>query len=214
MKLLKKELRLALHPTAILFLALSAMLMIPSYPYHVVFFYTTLGVFFISMQGRENQDVDFTMLLPIRRRDLVQGRYALVVLLELCQLITAIPFCLLRSALPIPPNPVGLEANIALLGSALILYGVFHLVFFGVYYRNVARVGTAFLAGSAAVFLYIVIAEALPHAVPFIRDRLDTPDPQFLPEKLAALGICLLVYCAATAISYVGSVRHFERQDL
>ena len=214
MKLLKKELRLALHPTAIIFLALSTMLLIPSYPYHVIYFYTTLGVFFICMQGRENQDVDFTMLLPIRRRDLVQGRYALVVLLELCQLFVSVLFCLIRSALSIPPNPVGLEAGIPLLGSALILYSIFHLVFFGIYYRNVTKVGTAFLAGSAAVFLYIIIAEALPHAVPFIRDRLDTTGPQHLTDKLAVFGVCLLVYCAATAFSCARSIHNFEKQDL
>ena len=214
MKLLRKELKLALHPAAVIFLALSSMLVIPGYPYHVVFFYTTLGIFFICMQGRENQDVDFTMLLPVHRRDLVLGRYMLVMLLELCQLIIAVPFCLLRTALHIPPNPVGLEANTALLGSALILYGIFHLLFFGIYYRNVMKVGTAFLAGSAGVFLYILIAEALPHVIPYIRDRLDTPDPEYLPEKLAVLGIGLLIYCELTAISFYRSVHNFKTQDI
>ena len=45
--LLLKEYRLAMHPTVLIFLALSAMLLIPSYPYYVVFFYTALGVFFV-----------------------------------------------------------------------------------------------------------------------------------------------------------------------
>lgn len=49
--LLQKELRLALHPTAPLFLCLSAMLLIPNYPYCVVFFYTSLAVFFICLTG-------------------------------------------------------------------------------------------------------------------------------------------------------------------
>ena len=44
--LLQKELRLAMHPAALLFLALSALLIIPNYPYYVTFFYTTLGIFF------------------------------------------------------------------------------------------------------------------------------------------------------------------------
>ena len=41
--LLYKEWRLAMHPTALLFLPLSAMLLIPNYPYYVIFFYTSLG---------------------------------------------------------------------------------------------------------------------------------------------------------------------------
>ena len=55
--LLYKELRLALHPTAILFLFLSAMLLIPGYPYYVVFFYTCLGIFCICRNGRESRDI-------------------------------------------------------------------------------------------------------------------------------------------------------------
>ena len=35
--LVYKELKLALHPAAIIFLCLSSMLMIPSYPYFIIF---------------------------------------------------------------------------------------------------------------------------------------------------------------------------------
>ena len=55
--LLLKEWRLALHPAALLFLCLSSMLLIPSYPYFVIFFYTCLGLFFICLSGRENKDI-------------------------------------------------------------------------------------------------------------------------------------------------------------
>ena len=80
--MLRKELRLALHPTAPMFLALSAMLMIPSYPYLVAFFYTGLAVFFTCLNGRENQDVFYSMLLPVAKRDLVRARFLTVTLLE------------------------------------------------------------------------------------------------------------------------------------
>ena len=48
--LIKKEFKLALHPTVPLFWLLSAMLIIPNYPYYVAFFYTTLGLFFVGTQ--------------------------------------------------------------------------------------------------------------------------------------------------------------------
>lgn len=83
MKLFQKELRLCLHPTAPMGLLLSAMVLIPNYPYLVSFFYTTLAVFFICLQGRENNDVLFTMTLPVSRRQLVRARITLAVALEL-----------------------------------------------------------------------------------------------------------------------------------
>lgn len=212
--LLMKELRLALHPTAPMFLALSAMLLIPSYPYLVAFFYTGLAVFFTCLSGRENQDVFYSMLLPVAKRDVVRARFLTVCLLEAAQLVAAIPFAILRQTLISLPNPVGMDANVALFGFAFLLLGLFNLTFFRVYYRDVRKVGTAFLWASGAVFLWICAAEASAHAVPFVRDVLDTPDPQHLPAKLAALLIGAIGWCTMTAAAYRQAQRDFDRQDL
>ena len=41
LNLLRKELRLAVHPTSWLFLGLSLMLLIPSYPYYTMWLFST-----------------------------------------------------------------------------------------------------------------------------------------------------------------------------
>lgn len=66
-ELLNKELKLVLHPTNILFIPLAFMLFIPNYPYLVIMFYTCLGIFFMCQFGRENNDVFFTMMLPVEK---------------------------------------------------------------------------------------------------------------------------------------------------
>lgn len=214
LRLLKKEIRLAMHPTAPAFLLLSAMLLIPNYPYYVVFFYTSLAVFFTCLTGRENRDVHFTLLLPVRRADVVKARFLLVLLLEAAQMLTAAVFALLRRMLMDMPNAAGMDANLSLFALALVMLGIFHIVFFPMYYKDVKKVGKPFLWGSAAVFVYILLTEAAAHTVPFVRDVLDTPDPDFLPEKLAVLTGAVALYLALTALSYRCSVRAFERQSL
>ena len=214
LRLLQKEIRLAMHPTAPLFLLLSAMLLIPNYPYSVAFFYTGLAVFFTCMNGREQHDVAYTLLLPVRKRDAVRARMLFVVLLELLQLLLAVPFLALRGALRLGPNAAGMDANIALLGLALLQYGIFNLVFFGVYYRNVRRVGAAFLWSSAAVFLYIGATELSAHIVPFFRDVLDTPDPLHLGAKLLVLLGGAAAFALLTLLALSRAIRSFERQDL
>lgn len=212
--LLKKEFTLALHPTSWLFLGLSAMVLIPNYPYYVIFFYTGLGLFFTCLTGRENQDVLFSLLLPVSRRQVVQARMITAMLLELATLLLTGLFSLLRRALPLGENAAGMEANLALLGLSLIVLGLGHVAFFGVYYKNVQRVGVAFLWCALAEFLAIGVLEGLAHAAPLFRDRLDTPDPAFLQEKLLTLVLGLAVYGILTAIAYVQAVRNFEKQDL
>lgn len=212
--LLRKELSLSLHPTAPIFLSLSMMLIIPNYPYYVVFFYTGLAVFFICLTGRENNDVFYSLTLPIAKKDIVKARFAFVILLELAQVIIAIPFAIIRQSMPLPGNQVGMDANIALFGLSLAMIGIFNYIFFGIYYKNVNKVGHAFVLSSTAVFIYITIAEACAHAVPFVRDYLDTNDPQYLGYKLIVLLVGTIAYVFLTYVVYRKSVKSFEALDL
>ena len=212
--LIKKEFRLALHPTVPLFWLLSAMLTIPNYPYYVAFFYTTLGLFFVCLTGRENRDIQYSMLLPVSRRDVVRGRFAFTAIVECVQVICALPFAVLRAHLVSAPNAAGMDANTALFGLALIMLGLFNIVFFPRYYSAPDKVGGAFVRGSIAVFFYIALAETAAHVLPFARDQLDTPDPQFMNAKLCVLCAGIIAFAALTWAGYRISVRRFERLDI
>ena len=212
--LLKKELKLALHPTALLFLALSSMLMIPNYPYLIAFFYTGLGVFFTCLLGRENDDIGYTLLLPVSKRDVVRARFTVVIALQLLQMLLAVPFAVLRQALIPEGNLAGLDANTALFGFALVLYGGFNLIFFSTYYKNVRRVGTSFILSSIWVFLWIGVVEACTHILPFMRACIDTPDPMHLPEKLIILVAGAVLYALLVTVAYRRAATYFEKQDL
>lgn len=211
--LLKKELLLAMHPTAPLFLLFSIMMLIPNYPYYVVFFYAGLAVFFICLNGRENNDVFYTLSLPISKRSVVKARMSFVVFLELLQILLAVPFAILRQKMPVGGNAVGMDANIALFGFSFILLGLFNYSFFSIYYKNANQVGKAFVVSSIIVFVYIIIAEAATYIVPFMKN-LDTPDPLFLPQKIAALAVGFTIYVLLTFLVYKKSLKNFEIFDL
>lgn len=65
-KIFSKDLRLAAHPMMYVFALFGVMLIIPNYPYTVVFFYGLLGIFFTFLNGRENKDVYYCAVLPAR----------------------------------------------------------------------------------------------------------------------------------------------------
>ncbi|MDO4567425.1 MAG: ABC-2 transporter permease [Clostridia bacterium] len=215
--LMHKELRLALHPTMLIFLLLSGMLCIPSYPYYVVFFYTAMGVFYTCTWGRENQDVFYTLMLPVKKTDVVDARFGTVILFELLQLLVAIPFAVLRQTVigaQNPSNPVGMDANLALFAFALLLYAAFNWAFMGVYYRDVRKVGKAFVIGSIAMFALMLVLEMLVHVVPFMRDVLDTPDTAYVGEKLIVLAVCAAVFVLVNLAALRRARRNFVKQDL
>ena len=74
MMLLKKEWKLVMMPVPLLFLLLSALVLVPSYPYYVTFFYNALGIFLMLQAARENRDVYYMALLPVTKRDVVRDQ--------------------------------------------------------------------------------------------------------------------------------------------
>lgn len=212
--LLKKEILLTMHPTAILFLFLSALLIVPNYPYYVTFFYTGLAIFFTCLNGRENNDVFYTMILPVAKKAIVKARFTLVIIIELLQMLIAIPFAIIRQNMGLPGNAVGMDANIAFFGLSFILLGIFNVVFFGIYYKDVKKVGKPFAVSSVITFIFICIAEVCAHAVPFVRDRLDTSDNMYVTEKLIVLIAGFAIYVILTAFIYKKSLKNFEVYDI
>ena len=140
-ELLNKELKLVLHPTNILFIPLAFMLFIPNYPYLVIMFYTCLGVFFMCQFGRENNDVFFTMMLPVEKHKTVLARIISVSLLELLEIAVCVPIALLRAKIMTPVNAADLDVNITLFAFFFMIFGVFNIIFFPAYYKNVKRIG-------------------------------------------------------------------------
>ena len=95
-ELLYKELRLAAHPSLYVFMCMGALLLIPAYPYSVVFFFGCLGLFQSFMFGRETRDVFYTALLPRPKRDIVKGKLLLAVFSQLVQLTLSLPLSLIH----------------------------------------------------------------------------------------------------------------------
>lgn len=216
-KLLKKELRLCLHPAAVILLLLAALLLVPGYPYGLMYFYLGLGLFFICLSARENHDVSFTLCLPVPKKSLVTARFLLALVLELAQLLLALALIWLRRKLYSPAyaaNPAGMDANIALIGQGFLCYGLFHLVFFPLHYRDVSKVGGPFVAASVALGLLILADIVLSYTVPLFRDVLDSPDPAHTGAKLLFCLLCLVFDSLATLLALRLSQRRFEKLDI
>lgn len=210
--LLYKELRLAAHPSLYIFLCMGALVLIPAYPYGVVFFFGCLGLFQTFMFDRETRDVFYTALLPRPKGDVVKGKLLLAVFSQLVQLALSLPFAFLRTLHLPEGNPVGMEPNVAWYGFGLMLYGVFNLVFFTQFYKTAYKAGVSFLLALIPTVLGVIAMEASVH-FPGLGwlDGLDGPS---LLRQVPILLAGIVVYAAANAAAYRLSVRRFARVDL
>ena len=211
--LLYKQLRLACHPMTPVFCLSGIMLLIPNYPYSVAFFYVTLGLFFTFLNMREQKDIYYSALLPLRKRDTVRAAVAFTVLVELLSVVITALFCLLSAKLqPGKDNAVGMDANLMLLGAGFVLYGVFNLVFFVCLYRSGYKVGAAYLKANLALWPMMLLAETLPHFPSLV--WLNLVDTQANLRQIPILLFGVAVFAVLTILAYRRSARLYERVDL
>lgn len=84
-----------------------------------VVFYTTLGIFFMCLSSRENHDLEYSLNLPVRKRDLVGARILTVCIFELLTIVATIPFAVLRcTVLNTSANQAGSMPSLAFYGIA------------------------------------------------------------------------------------------------
>ena len=118
-KLLGKEIKLAASPLSWLFIAFALMTFIPAYPILVAAFFVCFGVFQSVQSGRENNDILYTVLLPVSKTDAVKAKYRFTVMIQmiafaLSTVLTLLRMIFMTKAGPYLTNPM-MNANQAYL---------------------------------------------------------------------------------------------------
>ena len=213
--LLYKELRLAIHPTMCIFLAMPLLMLAPNYPpYYVVFMYTCLAIYFTFLIGREQNDIFYTAALPIKKTDVVKGRFATVILFELAFVLISVPFAVISAKVnPNGGNAAGIEPNLAFYGLVLIMLGGFNIIFIPEFYRTARKLFRPTLFSAIFIFAYIAAAETAAQYYPSpVSEFLDRAG--IFPEHLPILAAGIIIYTVLTFLAYKISAKRFERVDL
>ena len=214
-KLFYKEMKLSANPLTYLFIAFSAMTMIPSYPILVGSFFICLGIFHTYQQIREYDDVTYTVMLPVKKRDIVTAKYSFVLFIELtafilCTLLTIIRMKILGTAVPYATNQL-MNANMAYLGYTMIVFAVFNSIFLAVFFKTTYKIGKPFFIFCVVSFIIIIMGEILHH-IPDL-ESLNNPSNLSMPQVVIfAIGVVVFMLC--TWLSYQKAVKDFEGIDL
>jgi hypothetical protein len=212
--LLYKEFKLAAHP-AYLFLVLCTMMLIPNYPGYVPFMYICLSIFFIFLNGRENKDIFYTVLLPVRKRDIVKARCLTIAIVELVQIVLATPLAILANHLyHNAGNQAGIDLNVAFFGSVFLFFAVFNITFLPIFYRSAYKVATALIYGGIAILIYYVTVEMLVWIPSPVSTFLDTLNPAVMIKQLPILFSGMLIWVVITILAYQKAAANFEKVDL
>ena len=212
--LIYKELKLVILPATYFMLLIAALIAIPNYPYIVGFGYCLLSLFISFSTAQANKDAEFTYSLPIPRKSIVLAKHVNFVLVQLMQIVVAIPFAVISTfVINKNGNPVGLDANFTLFAVAFLCFGVVNIIVLPQYFKTGYKVGIPFLIAVIAYCLVYVAIELLIQLTP-LQPVLDGAAVGYIGYRLIALFVGMAAYCALTALSFKISVKNFEKVNL
>ena len=212
--LLYKELRLVIHPLFYLTVLFGALILIPNWVYFVALMYVLFVAFpNIFMNVKAQNDTGFSVLMPVRKRDVVKARVLSMSILEIAQVLVAAIFV----AIGVSINPKGnflIDANLAFLGCGLVMYGLFNFIFFPMFYKTCHKIGIPLLVALCVVFVFASIIEVLVVMVPAVAKVLDGVNSSALVSQIPVLAAGIALFVALTWLSYRRAAKNFEEIDL
>mgnify|MGYP003440682734 CR=1 FL=1 len=215
---LYKEFKLCLSAVNYIFILFTAMILIPNYPCYVPFFYLCLSIFFIFNNSELNKDIPYSMILPIKKSDMVKSRCILIYTYQLIGTIFTIPFALILHNFIKLENQAGIECNIAFYGLILITMAVFNFVFLTSFYKTAKKPGKAFVKGCIVFWILYLVLETpiwLKNLLPtdfFI--RLDSIQKSDLSIQFSVLVFGIVFYVITCFATFKVSSKRFEKVDL
>lgn len=214
--LIYKEMRLATPLLTYLFLAFTLMTFIPGYPILCGGFFVCFGIFQSYQFGREDNDILYSVLLPVAKKDVVKGRYIFACLVQMCGLaltgiFTFIRMTALAGVEPYASN-VLMAANLTFLAFLLFIYTLFNCIFIGGFFKTAYAYGKPFIFFIIAAFLCVGAGEALHH-FPGMGLWNDVTGEALVPQGIL-LTVAILIYGVGTWISCKISQKRFEVLDL
>lgn len=223
--LLYKELRLATHPICYVFVALfPLMILIPAYPLGVGFIYILACypiLFLGANKGQQSNDLLYSVLLPVRKKDIVLARIMTVILMQVVfmLLITALyPVARLISASIIQNAEdsdkymipgLGLDSFVLLLAIGIIGYALADLIFFPIYYKKGKSIVMSTLF---TIFGFVIYIGIFTIALPYI-PGLEIMNNMHLGIQFAILAGAVLISFIFHLLVYRISSKRLEKVD-
>ena len=214
--LLIKDFRLSASALTYGFIAASLMTMLPGYPILMGAFFICLGLFHSFQDGRETNDILYTVLLPVPKSDAVRSKYAFTCTIQmlgflLMVLLTVLRMTLLGDAEVYRSNAL-MNAGPLFLAFSLLVFSAFNLVFLRGFFKTAYRIGMPFLFFCITTLIIVAVGESL-HFFPGL-SFLNVPSGERIGLQIMILCAAIFLYALIIWLSCRSSIRSFEKLDL
>lgn len=214
--ILRKEMYLSASVLSYFFILFGLMFFLPGYPILCGPFFVTVGIFQSFQSAREANDIVFSSLLPIAKKDIVKGKYLFACFIEGCALMVMFVAVVLRmtvlSSIAIYRHNALMNANLFALANAFVIFGLFNRIFICEFFKTAYKFARPFVFFIVACSIVILIAETLHH-IPGLTN-LNAFGFHNIALQFILLIIGIFIYLIMTLLSCKKAIQYFEKIDL
>ncbi|SFB22246.1 ABC-2 family transporter protein [Cohnella sp. OV330] len=214
--LLVKDFKLGVNPWYLAMPVLTgALMLVPGWIYFLVLLYfcwITIPNMFAGF--RTHNDLMFTAIMPVTKKDMVKARVLVIVCLELLHFAFAILFGAINRFLYPNFEYYFFAPTVGFLGLCFVMLAIFNLVFFPIYFKTAYKHGNAAIASITAAMLFAAGAQWLGIANADVSTVINDTGTGHLAAQSSVLIAGIAIFALFTMAAYRMAVRHFLKVEL
>lgn len=214
--LVMKDFKLGVNPMFLVFpFLIGALMLVPGWLYFLVPLYfcwitipNTFGGF--KMQN----DLMFTAMMPVTKRDMVKARVTVIVILELLHVIIAMIYGMITLRLYPHLTYYFFAPHLGFFGLCFVMLAIFNIFFVPMYYKTAYKIGKATIVSIAAAMLFAGVAQWLGVQSSYVSDTFNGAGADNTALQLSILIAGIAIFIAFAAIAYRMAVKRFLKVEI
>lgn len=214
--LLIKELKLGVSPFFYIMPFLTgALMLIPGWLYFlVILYFCFITIPNMSAGYKTQNDLIFSSMMPVTKKDIVKARVSVIVILELMHIVVAMIFGMVTLRLYPNLQYLFFAPSFGFWGLCFVMLAIFNIIFISMYYKTAYKYGAAAFVAIAAATLFAGGAEWLGIQNSFVFDLFKGTGADNLAIQLSILITSIIIFAIFTIIAYHIANKRFEKVEI
>lgn len=214
--LLMKELKLGVSPIFyILPFLTGALMLVPAWLYFVVLLYFCCITIPNMFGGYKSQnDLIFSMMMPVTKKDIIKAKVAVIVILELLHIVTAVIYGMISTRLYPNLTYFFFGPTIGFWGLCFVMLAIFNIIFISMYYKTAYKYGAPTIVAVLGAMLFAGGAEWLGIKNFVVFDLFKGTGADNMAIQISILSAGIAIFVLFNIIAYKIAIKLFEKVDI
>lgn len=194
---------------------LGALMLIPGWLYFIVILYFCwITIPNIFGQFRAQNDLMFTSMMPVTKKDIVKARVFVIVILELLHIVMAMIFGMINIRLYPNIDNIFFAPHLGFWGLCFIMLAIFNVIFIPMYYKTAYKYGIPAIVSITAAMLFAGVAQWIGVQSHVVSDMFNGSGANNTGLQISILIAGLVIFIALIMIAYRIAVKRFLKVEI